>query len=251
MKTGTKYLALAALGVLVITVIRRTRTRIGAPGRNKTLKTRTIEAEAAFLQRLTPVKQFNLYLDGFHFESGHLGRQIRACHYCTMLSEDLTQCVIFDGTGPEARLIGVEYIVSEQLFRALPEEEKRLWHGHLYEVKSGELAAPGLPAWAELELMEKIKRSYGKIWHTWDTAQHKALPLGIPKLMMSFTEEGQLDPALLAERDRLLRISSAQNRERRAKLADEPMPDGADTWHQGDVVQVQLAQTGMSFRESD
>jgi hypothetical protein len=87
--------------------------------------------------------------------------------------------------------------------------------------------------------------------HTRDTAQHKALPLGIAKLMMSFTEEGQLDPALLAERDRLLGISSAQNRERRAKLVDEPVPDGADTWQQGDVVQVQLAQTGMSFRESD
>ena len=29
-----------------------------------------------------------------------------------------------------ARLIGVEYIISERLFKALPEEEKRFWHSH-------------------------------------------------------------------------------------------------------------------------
>jgi Protein of unknown function (DUF1264) len=45
----------------------------------------------------------------------------------------------------DARLIGIEYIISEQRFRDLPDEEKRLWHGHHYEVKSGILVAPGNP----------------------------------------------------------------------------------------------------------
>jgi hypothetical protein len=45
----------------------------------------------------------------------------------------------------------------------------------------------------------------------------------------------------------LLGISTAQNRERRAKLADEPIVKGADAWEQGEVLQVQLALTGMSF----
>ena len=31
---------------------------------------------------------------------------------------------------PGARLIGIEYIVSERLFRELPEGEKRYWHSH-------------------------------------------------------------------------------------------------------------------------
>jgi hypothetical protein len=30
---------------------------------------------------------------------------------------------------------GVEYIVSERLFLALPDEEKKLWHSHFYEVE--------------------------------------------------------------------------------------------------------------------
>lgn len=29
-----------------------------------------------------------------------------------------------------ARLLGVEYIISERLFNELPEEEKRFWHSH-------------------------------------------------------------------------------------------------------------------------
>jgi Protein of unknown function (DUF1264) len=53
--------------------------------------------------------------------------------------------VIFDRNAPDARLIGIEYIVSEERFRALPDDEKRLWHSHRYEVKSGTLAAPGIP----------------------------------------------------------------------------------------------------------
>lgn len=29
-----------------------------------------------------------------------------------------------------ARLIGIEYIITERLFRELPEEEKKYWHSH-------------------------------------------------------------------------------------------------------------------------
>ena len=35
----------------------------------------------------------------------------------------------------------IEYIISNERFRSLPEDEKRLWHSHHYEVKSGELYA--------------------------------------------------------------------------------------------------------------
>ena len=244
------YLALGGVSLLVGAWLRRTRTRVAGAGRHKSLGTRALEAEASLLQRLTPLQQFSLYLDGFHFESGHLGRQCRACHYCTLLSEDLVQCVLFDGPVPEARLIGVEYIISEPLFEALPPEEKPLWHTHFYEVKSGQLAAPRLPGGAELQLMDKLRTSYGKLWLTWDTAQESRLPLGIPKLMMGFTEDGQLRPELLAERDRLLRLSSGRTRQRRAALGGAPVAGGADAWQKGDVLQLQLAPSGMSFRQS-
>lgn len=66
------------------------------------------------------------------------------------------QAVIYDGNTRDARLMGVEYIISERLFQQLPLEEKKLWHSHQYEIKSGTLIAPGLPAPAERALMAKI-----------------------------------------------------------------------------------------------
>lgn len=46
-------------------------------------------------------------------------------------------------------MIGVEYIISERLFKTLPEDEKKLWHSHISEVKSGLLTAPMIPEIAE------------------------------------------------------------------------------------------------------
>jgi hypothetical protein len=45
-------------------------------------------------------------------------------------NDNVRACVqlIFDSNEENARLIGVEYVVSERLFKGLPEEEKKLWH---------------------------------------------------------------------------------------------------------------------------
>jgi hypothetical protein len=75
--------------------------------------------------------------------------------------------VIFDRNAPDARLIGIEYIISEERFRGLPEDEKRLWHSHRYEVKSGILAAPGIPDLAEHAYFIDLVTTYGKTFHTW------------------------------------------------------------------------------------
>ena len=72
-----------------------------------------------------------------------MGRQVIAHHYCQHLNEEVHQCVIFDKNEPNARLIGIEYIISDRLFQKLPDEEKVFWHSHNYEVKSGLLTAPG------------------------------------------------------------------------------------------------------------
>jgi hypothetical protein len=45
-----------------------------------------------------------------------------------------SQCVIYDSDEPNARLIGIEYIISENVFKTLNEQEKRYWHSHKYEV---------------------------------------------------------------------------------------------------------------------
>ena len=147
-------------------------SNVSAPGQAKTAKTKVLETGAAALQAKKPVDKLATYLDGFHFYNGHQRSQMEAHHYCSKLNEDLTQCVIFDGNGDNAKIMGVEYIVSEKLFRTLPADEKKLWHSHRYEVKSGTLIAPGLPNVAEHELMETLVATYGKTWHIYTTFTH-------------------------------------------------------------------------------
>lgn len=164
------------------------------PGEKTSAKLRTLETGAAAIQSRPPVDAISTYLDGFHFYSGDKNGQMEAHHYVTVLNEDVMQAVIYDGNTKNARLMGVEYIISERLFKTLPPEEKKLWHSHQYEVKSGSLVAPGLPQVADKALMSKIVNTYGKTWHTWHTDRDKTLPMGIPALMMGFTGDGQLDP---------------------------------------------------------
>jgi hypothetical protein len=74
-----------------------------------------------------------------------MNRQIVAHHFCSHRSEEFLQCVIYDTNRSDARLIGIEYIISARFFEGLPDEEKRYWHSHQFEVESGQLTAPGNP----------------------------------------------------------------------------------------------------------
>lgn len=199
----------------------KTESGVEPPGADESAKTQVLDAGAAVLQDKPPIDALNAYLDGFHFYNGDMAAQMEAHHYCSVLNDDVIQCVIFDGSVREAKIMGVEYIVSAELFAGLPDDEKTLWHSHVHEVKSGTLVAPGVPEAAEHALMENLVGTYGKTWHTWHTDQDLELPLGVPQLMMGFTQDGQADLAMIAQRDERLGIDSS---DKRAKRADIPAP---------------------------
>ena len=213
-------------------------SNVKAPGDAESTKTKVLEKGAAVMQNKPPVEALNAYLDGFHFYNGNPKGQMEAHHYCSVLNEDVIQCVIYDGNAKDAKLMGVEYIVSEKLFKELPPQEKALWHSHVHEVKSGQLIAPGLPGVAEKELMKKLINTYGKTWHTWHTDLHKALPYGVPQVMMGFTADGQANASMVAERDRRFGISSEEKKKERSDIASPPIDPGADAWQKGNSVQL-------------
>ncbi len=217
-----------------------TGSNVQTPGAEKTTKSKTLETGAALLQSKSPISKINAYLDGFHFYSGYMQGQMEAHHYVSQLNEDFHQAVIYDGNGEDAKLMGVEYIISERLFKQLPEEEKKLWHSHQYEVKSGTLIAPGLPEVAEHELMEKLVSTYGKTIHTWHTDREKELPVGVPMLMMGFTKDGQLNPQLNADRDRRFDVSTAEKRKNREDIPMPPVDPAANAWEKGEVRQFTI-----------
>jgi Protein of unknown function (DUF1264) len=234
-------MALAAGTVLVGCGGSNTDSKVSAPGSQESATTKALETGADMLQGKAPLGALNAYLDGFHFYSGNLQGQMEAHHYCGHLNEDSIQCVIFDGNAADAKLMGVEYIVSKRLFETLPTEEKHLWHSHVHEVRSGTLIAPGIPDVAEHALMQQLAETYGKTWHTWHTDRRDALPLGTPMLMMGFTQDGQLDEQLLKDRDRRFEVSSQRKREQRADIDYPPVDAEADAWQKGIVPQLELS----------
>ncbi len=222
-----------------------------AAGAPKSTETRALEAGARLLQGQAPLNAVSAYLNGFHFYNGDMNGQMEAHHYVTRLNEEVMQALIYDGNGRDAKLMGVEYIISARLFETLPEEEKKLWHSHDYEVKSGTLVAPGLPEVAERQLMEQVVSTYGKTWHTWHTDRDKELPYGIPALMMGFTADGQLDPALEKARDRRVGVDTRETRRNRQSIPQPSVHPAANAWEQGEVIQLQRVRGAGEHRHGD
>lgn len=209
-----------------------------AAGAPHSTRSQMLDAGAAVLQTKAPLNAMNLYLNGFHFYADDMGRPVEAHHFCTHLTEDLHQCTIFDANHEQARLIGVEYIVSEKLYLQLPEDEKKLWHSHHYETTSGLLVMPGIPEAVETTAMRTLTTTYGKTWHTWQVDRGDTLPLGIPQLMMGYTRDGQLDPAIIAQRDRNLGVSMADKRKARSDIPVPTPAAGANSWESGQTPQL-------------
>ena len=201
------------------------------PGAEQSIQSQALEAGAAAVQQRAPVDAIDIHLSGFHPLKDDPNHQIDAAHFCNQLSEDFAQCVLFDGEGSEARMSGIEYIISGQLYATLSPVEREYWHPHNYEILSGQLVAPGLPAAAEKRLMQAKMNSYGKTWHTWmaDPADPAQMPVGEARLAWSFNHDGEARPELIAERDRRLGIDTAATRARRTDLAPLVQPQaGAD-----------------------
>jgi hypothetical protein len=127
------------------------------------------------------------------FEGVHLLKDLPtvsqlAYHYCKPMGEDLVaQCLLYDGTGPDARLIGVEYLVSGDVFEKMPAEEKAYWHDHKYEVDAGLLKSLTQKGEEEKATLAKVRTMYGKIFHTWSSG--KTYPQGPARLFWSVTGE--------------------------------------------------------------
>jgi hypothetical protein len=97
---------------------------------------------------------------------------------------------LHEGDGKEARLIGIEYIITDRVFNNLATEEQKYWHSHAHDIKTGSFIAPRLPDSLENPLARDLVRTYGKTWLLWQTDKGDTIPLGEPKLMMVAVKDG-------------------------------------------------------------
>ena len=148
----------------------------------------TASKPCASVQDFTPIKQVCMYLDGFHTYrkekdlKGEAQKQIRTAHYCKQVNPDLFQCLLYDGNGTNARVIGIEYVISDKLFRTLPASEQKYWHAHDSEVDENLLVLPGLKAEEEKNILSTLRTTHGKTWQVWPNLSD-AVPVGEPVLM--------------------------------------------------------------------
>ncbi|RDA91338.1 hypothetical protein CP533_0019 [Ophiocordyceps camponoti-saundersi (nom. inval.)] len=180
-----------------------------------------------------PLRSVCAHLNAFHAYADDGSRSVETNHYCGHVNDDVRQCLLYDSAERNARLIGIEYMITRRIYETLPREERRLWHSHVYEVKSGMLVMPNdnvpTKAWelAETREMRQIVTLYGKAYHLWQTDRGDALPLGEPKLMTSFIADGQLDWGEVERRDERLGTDYRVKREMRRDI-EEPEIDAEE-----------------------
>ncbi|RMJ26958.1 DUF1264 domain protein [Aspergillus sp. HF37] len=189
-----------------------------------------------------PLHNICEFLHALHIytdEARHnVARYVEATHFCAHARKDLRQCLIYDSPEKDARLIGVEYMIPAHVYQTLPDDEKKLWHSHDFEVKSGMLVLPkpaGADAavWerAETEAMKEIVGLYGKTWHFWQVDRGDSLPLGHPVLMGSLTDANQVDLAsAIARRDQAFGIDHKKKASQRAEIAVPRIDPNANSW---------------------
>ncbi len=173
-----------------------------------------------------------MYLAGLQVDKDDVGRQSEAHRYCHQVRPDFAQCVVFDGSGHEARLTGVEYIISAEVYDGLPKEEQPYWHPRNYTVLSGQLLAPQVALTAEKDLMQRQLNTYAKAWQLWDgdsgVAPTQALPLGPARLAWSFNHDDEVLPGLLRRYSEEIDIDPVEKRRERASLAELARPQAGE-----------------------
>ncbi|MGE5807702.1 MAG: DUF1264 domain-containing protein [Nitrospirota bacterium] len=103
-----------------------------------------------------------------------------AHHYCKPVSGGLTECQIYDGDKPDARLVAVEVIVDKATWEKFPREEKALWHHHKVEIPKVEAVLPDVSPDESAKTLKNLEETYGKVYVLWDPAKKE--PVGKPQV---------------------------------------------------------------------
>ena len=95
---------------------------------------------------------------------------LRVWHFCKPNDKIMMVCHLYDSNSPNATLIGIEYMITADAYKNLPEREKPNWHYHKEEFDPNR-ADPKLPMLSEQQqnaTLKKLEESFGKVIITWN-----------------------------------------------------------------------------------
>jgi hypothetical protein len=133
---------------------------------SNTTKTATSTAPNA-TTTAKPVDGYNTHLSALRhvFDDPSL----RVQHYCKANNKIVWVCQLYDSTSSNATLIGIEYIITADQYKSLPNREKPNWIalGNITHNRANPIF-PELSA-AQVKLMGKVLfGTHGKVIITWD-----------------------------------------------------------------------------------
>ncbi|KAG0216081.1 hypothetical protein BGX28_005976 [Mortierella sp. GBA30] len=175
----------------------------------------TLAVGTATLQGFKPLGGICESFSGLHLYPDDPMRQYIAYHYCRSIDEDRRQCLIYDNDSENAKLVGVEYTISEKLFKA----DKTYWHSLKYEVESGLLiqTTKGMvpnemvtmnAELASLKVLAKTYENDPALACGRQTSVQQPRPQGPPQIVVSFTHVDQVNLDLVAKRDKDMGINT-------------------------------------------
>lgn len=139
-----------------------------------------------------PGDGFTLHIDArMHFPSNP---DLIAHHYCKTVAGGLIECLLFESDAEDAKLVGVETIVSTGVYNTFSEPEKALWHYHKKELPIVEAKLPDLPPEEAAKVVMSLEETYGKLYILWDPGKSD-LPIGNPSITVLDTTPMSIPPA--------------------------------------------------------
>lgn len=109
-------------------------------------------------------------------------------HYCKTLDKNYLQCLLFDSDQPNAHVIGVETIISPEIYAQLPEEERAYWHYHKDEIPLVDATLPGLSDEEIAKVVAALENTYGRVVISWKPGD--LAPLGMPSVVNPQSHHG-------------------------------------------------------------
>ncbi|MBI2832256.1 MAG: DUF1264 domain-containing protein [Chloroflexi bacterium] len=113
----------------------------------------------------SPAFGYTLHIDAIKHINDDPDRVVH--HYVKAISDEISQALLYDSDEPNARLIGIETIISPRIYTALPEDEKPNWHYHKTEIPMVNAQLPDLGEKEAAAVVAKLEDTWGKVVIIW------------------------------------------------------------------------------------
>lgn len=117
-----------------------------------------------------------------HGTADHLLQTI-VHHHCKVYDDMTAACLLFPyGMTDQDKPYGIEYVITSEQFKELPDDEKQLWHYHKTEFPRAQATFPELTD-DELSVVQPIlDETYGKVFYFWNYGD--SYPIGEPYVLV-------------------------------------------------------------------